>query len=54
MRENKIYTQIEEYPKEIKLPFTASCFEDEIKEAEVNNKSYADFLHNLLEKEYDL
>ena len=54
MKENKIYTQIEEYAKEIKLPFTASCFEDEIREAEVANKSYADFLHSLLEKEYDL
>ena len=54
MKENKIYTQIQEYAKEIKLPFTASCFEDEIRQAEVANKSYADFLHSLLEKEYDL
>ena len=54
MKENKIYTQIQEYAKEIKLPFTASCFEDEIRDAEVDNKSYADFLHSLLEKEYDL
>ena len=54
MKENKIYTQIKEYAKEIKLPFTASCFLDEIRAAEVDNKSYADFLLNLLEKEYDL
>ncbi len=54
MRENKIYTQIQEYAKEIKLPFTASCFEDEIRDAEASNKSYADFLLSLLEKEYDL
>jgi DNA replication protein DnaC len=54
MKENKIYAQIKEYAKEIKLPFTASCFEDEIRQAEVDNKPYADFLLNLLEKEYDL
>ena len=54
MRENKIYGQIKEYAREIKLPSTASCFEDEIREAEVANKSYADFLLSLLEKEYDL
>jgi len=54
MKDNKIYNQIKEYAKEIKLPFIASCFEDEIRAAEVDNKSYADFLHSLLEKEYDL
>ena len=54
MKDSKTYNQIQEYAKEIKLPFTASCFEDEIRDAEANNKSYADFLHSLLEKEYDL
>ena len=50
----KTYTEIVKYAKEIRMPSTASIFEDEIREAEVANKSYADFLHGLLEKEYDL
>jgi DNA replication protein DnaC len=54
MTNDKIYNQIKEYAREIKLPSTASCFEDEIREAEVKNKSYADFLHSILQKEYDL
>ncbi|MCX6382874.1 MAG: ATP-binding protein, partial [Actinobacteria bacterium] len=54
MTNDKIYGQIKEYAREIKLPSTASCFEDEIREAEVKNKSYADFLHSILQKEYDL
>ena len=44
MKENKIYTQIEEYAKEIKLPFTASCFEDEIRQAGFPAKKYLEDL----------
>ncbi|MCE5329606.1 IS21-like element helper ATPase IstB [bacterium] len=54
MTKDKIYSQIREYAKEIKLPSTACCFEDEIREAEAANKSYGDFLHSVLQKEYDL
>ena len=51
---DKIYSEIVEYAKEIKMPATCRCFEDEIREAEVKNKSYGEFLHSLLAKEYDL
>ena len=54
MTKDKIYCQIVEYAKEIKMPATARCFEDEIREAEVANKSFAEFLRDLLQKEYDL
>lgn len=50
----KNYEEILRYAKEIKMPSTAAIFKDEIKEAEVANKSYGDFLHSLLQKEYDL
>jgi len=50
----KIYTEILKYAKEIKMPSTAAIFEDEIQEAEVEGKSHADFLHSILQKEYDL
>jgi len=51
---DKIYCEIAQYAKEIKMPSTAACFEDEIREAEVKNKSHAEFLHAVLQKEYDL
>ena len=54
MTKDKIYSQIVEYAKEIKMPATVRCFEDEIREAEVANKSFAEFLCDLLQKEYDL
>ena len=54
MIKDKIYSEIIKYAKEIKLPATARCFEEEIREAEVGNKSYAEFLYAILEKEYDL
>lgn len=54
MTKDKINSQIVEYAKEIKMPATARCFEDEIREAEVANKSFAEFLCDLLQKEYDL
>jgi DNA replication protein DnaC len=54
MTKDKINSQIVEYAKEIKMPATARCFEDEIREAEVANKSFAEFLRDLLQKEYDL
>ncbi|MCX6383334.1 MAG: ATP-binding protein [Actinobacteria bacterium] len=54
MIKDKIYSEIIKYAKEIKLPATSRGFEDEIREAEVSSKSYAQFLHAILEKEYDL
>jgi DNA replication protein DnaC len=54
MIKDKIYNEIIGYTKEIRMPATAACFEDEIREAEIKNKSYADFLHSVLQKEYDL
>ena len=50
----KIYEDIVRYTKEIKLPATCRLFKDEIKDAEVSNKSYLEFLHSILEKEYEL
>ena len=50
---NKIYSEIIQYAKEIKMPSTVRCFEDEIRHAEVENKSYAEFFHSILQKEYD-
>jgi len=50
----KIYEDIVRYAKEIKLPATWHLFKDEIKDAEASNKSYLEFLHSILEKEYDL
>lgn len=51
---DKIYAEIVKYAKEIRMPSTCRCFEDEIRQAEVKSKTYADFLHGLLQKEYDL
>lgn len=51
---DKIYAEIVQYAKEIRMPSTVRCFEDEIRIAEVKSKTYADFLHGLLQKEYDL
>ena len=50
---NKIYSEIIQYAKEIKMPSTVRCFEDEIRTAEVENRSYAEFFHSILQKEYD-
>ena len=51
---DKIYAEIVQYAKEIRMPSTVRCFEDEIRIAKVKSKTYADFLHGLLQKEYDL
>lgn len=53
MKKDKIYAEIKEYAKEIKMPMIISCFEDEIREAEVTNKPYEEFLRDILVKEYD-
>ena len=50
---DKIYAEIVQYAKEIRMPSTVRCFEDEVRMAEVKNKSYAEFFHSILQKEYD-
>lgn len=53
-KEKQISRNITEYSKELKLPFTYKNFTGEIEEANIKQKSYEVFLHDLLEKEYDL
>jgi DNA replication protein DnaC len=50
----KIYEDIVMYTKEIKLPAICRLFKDEIRKAELSGKSYLEFLHSILEKEYEL
>lgn len=54
MKTNTIHEKISLFSKEIKLPYTLSHFKEEISEANANNKTYDEFLYDLLEKEYDL
>lgn len=48
------HEKISLFSKEIKLPYTLTHFKEEISEANANNKTYDEFLYDLLEKEYDL
>lgn len=50
----EVQEKILQFAKELKLPYTARCFQDDITEANSQSKSYEDFLADLLEKEYDL
>lgn len=43
-----------EYSKELRLPAIRKYLEDNLQDAQKNNLSYEQFLHGLLEKEYDL
>jgi DNA replication protein DnaC len=54
MSNKEIYESIALYSKELKLPHTLKYFREELSEANTNNKSYEEFLYDLLEKEYDL
>lgn len=47
-------TYIEDYCKELKLPAIRQTFQEDIKEANLKNSSYEEFLYNLLQKENDL
>ena len=51
---NEIINQIKEITKQVRLPGVRRCLADEIKEANMKDLSYEDFLYNLLLKEYDL
>jgi len=50
----ELQEKILQFAKELKLPHTARYFKEDITEANNENKSYEDFLADLLEKEYDL
>lgn len=50
----EVEDKILQFAKELKLPYIARCFEEDITEANSQSKSYEDFLADLLEKEYDL
>jgi DNA replication protein DnaC len=49
-----IHNSISEYTAFLKLPGIRKYFDEEIKEAVLNDMDYENFLLNLLEKEYDL
>jgi len=54
MKVDIIKDKIKEMAKELKLPYTIRNIEEEIKEANIKNLAYEDFLLSLLESEYDL
>lgn len=54
MNPKEFHRKIIHFTKEIKLPYTAKNFKEEIQEANIKNKNYDEFLYDLLEKEYDL
>lgn len=51
---NEIMEQIKEISKQVRLPGVRRYLADEIKEANIRDLSYEEFLYNLLLKEYDL
>ena len=51
---NEIMDQIKEISKQVRLPGVRRYLTDEIKEANMKDLSYEEFLYNLLLKEYDL
>lgn len=48
------HENIELISKELKLPYISKFIKDDILEANKENKTYDQFLYELLEKEYDL
>lgn len=54
MNKNELNERIKFLTKELKLPYTIRNFEDEISEANLENKAYDIFLYDLLEREYEL
>ncbi len=51
---NEIMDQIKEISKQVRLPGVRRYLADDIKEANMKNLTYEEFLYNLLLKEYDL
>lgn len=54
MSQNEISERIKVLTKELKLPYTATNLEDEVTEANLENKAYDAFLCQILEREYEL
>ena len=54
MSQNEINERIKLLCKELKLPYTSTNLEDEVTEANLENKAYDTFLCQLLEHEYEL
>jgi len=54
MKVDKNNDKIKNIAKELKLPYTSKNVNEEIKEANINNLTYENFLLSLLEKEHDL
>ena len=54
MKVNKNQDKIKDIAKELKLPYTIRNIEEEIKEANLKNLTYEDFLLSLLGNEHDL
>ena len=54
MKANKSQDRIKNIAKDLKLPYTIKNLEEEIKEANIRNLTYEDFLLSLLENEQDL
>lgn len=51
---NELINQIKEISKQVRLPGVKRYLVEEIKEANMKNLSYEEFLYNLLLKESDL
>jgi DNA replication protein DnaC len=51
---NELINQIQEISKQVRLPGVRRYLAEEIKEANMKNLSYEEFLYSLLLKEYDL
>lgn len=54
MNDKEIHNKILLFSKELKLPHTLKHFKEEIEEANIENKTFDNFLYDLLQKEYDL
>jgi len=54
MTKNINMDNIKNLAKELKLPYTNKRIEDEVKEANITNSTYENFLLSVLENEYDL
>ncbi|SDY92987.1 DNA replication protein DnaC [Proteiniborus ethanoligenes] len=54
MKKDTIKTNIKNLAKDLKLPYISKSLEEEIKEANIKNLTYEDFLLSVLENEHDL
>ena len=54
MKKDAIKINIKNLAKELKLPYISKSIEEEIKEANMKNLTYEDFILSVLENEHDL